>query len=245
MSFAIEQFVNKAQSQMVGSLNNSATTLTILSAASFPTQGNFRIRVDTELMLCTAVSGNVLTVTRGIEGTTAASHAAGAAVTATGTAAGLKNNPLGMTAAFDEPYLDSSGNQNRLAASRRALPTGDRPGSWERRTGGADSGAPRGAPNGAASIRRLSQRFARRQKNPGKTGIFPNFCEFLRDFATLPNIPGGTRTFDRSVKREPFSQANVQEPIADSHFLRATPWCRTVAGLHERETFSRCLSSIA
>jgi hypothetical protein len=47
----------------------------------FPTTGQFRIKIDAELMLVTAVSGTTFTVTRGIEGSTAASHANGATVT--------------------------------------------------------------------------------------------------------------------------------------------------------------------
>jgi hypothetical protein len=39
----------------------------------FPSDGNFRIRIGDEIMICTAVSTNDLTVIRGQEGTTAAS----------------------------------------------------------------------------------------------------------------------------------------------------------------------------
>lgn len=89
---AIEQFANFPQSTIanVGGIGSSDGTLTVASAAAFPTSGNFRILVDNELMLVTAVSGNVFTLTRPIENTSAAGHANGATVTAILTAGGLQ-----------------------------------------------------------------------------------------------------------------------------------------------------------
>lgn len=54
-----------------------ATTLSVTSASFFPTSPQFRVRVGTELMLVTGISGTTFTVTRGIEGTTAATHSTG------------------------------------------------------------------------------------------------------------------------------------------------------------------------
>lgn len=54
-----------------------ATTLSVTSASFFPSSPQFRIRVGTELMLVTGISGTTFTVTRGIEGTTAATHSTG------------------------------------------------------------------------------------------------------------------------------------------------------------------------
>lgn len=70
-----EQFANRAQSQLDGSILSGATTLTVDDGSVFPSSGNFRILVDAELMLCTSRSGNILTVTRAIESTSATSHA--------------------------------------------------------------------------------------------------------------------------------------------------------------------------
>jgi Ca2+-binding RTX toxin-like protein len=58
------------------------STVTVASAASFPSNGGFAIQVDNEFMQVTSVGGGgVLTVTRGINGSVAAAHAMGAAVT--------------------------------------------------------------------------------------------------------------------------------------------------------------------
>ena len=66
----------------VGSAMTAAqTTITVASAAGFPAGGSFRIRVDDEDMTVTAGQGSTTwTVTRGVNGTTAATHAVGASV---------------------------------------------------------------------------------------------------------------------------------------------------------------------
>ena len=57
--------------------NGTSTTITVASAAGFPTgSGPFNILVDSEVMTVTAVNGKTWTVTRGVNGTTAAPHAA-------------------------------------------------------------------------------------------------------------------------------------------------------------------------
>jgi hypothetical protein len=61
----------------------------VASAAAFPNTPQVRIRVGSELLLVTAVSGTTWTVTRGLEGTTAAAHAAGSSVTQVLTAAAV------------------------------------------------------------------------------------------------------------------------------------------------------------
>lgn len=76
----MELFSNDARAALNGSINNSVTSLTVTSALRFPATGNFALIVESELMLVTAVSGNVFTVTRGIEGTTAVAHASGVAL---------------------------------------------------------------------------------------------------------------------------------------------------------------------
>ena len=80
MSFSApkrEVFGNNSESTLNGSINNSTTSVTVTSASSFPSTGNFRVRVEDEIMLVTGVSGNTFTVQRGIESTSAASHADG------------------------------------------------------------------------------------------------------------------------------------------------------------------------
>jgi hypothetical protein len=87
---AVEQYANKAASTLSGAISATDATLTVASASSFPTTGTFRIIVDSEIMIVTAVSGATFTVTRGAESTTAAVHSDGAAVTHVGTAASIK-----------------------------------------------------------------------------------------------------------------------------------------------------------
>jgi hypothetical protein len=71
---AVEQFANAAPTALNGSINNSVTSIVVASSSGFPSTGNFRIIIDSEIMLVTAVSGTTWTVTRGYEGTSAASH---------------------------------------------------------------------------------------------------------------------------------------------------------------------------
>lgn len=83
-----ENFTNQSQTTLNGALNNSQTNVVVTSATGFPA-ANFRIIVDSELMLVTTVSSNTFTVTRAAESTTAATHSNGATVTHVLTAASL------------------------------------------------------------------------------------------------------------------------------------------------------------
>lgn len=69
-----------AYSTLNGGITATATTITLTSTSTFPTIGGF-IKIDSEEMFYAAVSGSTLTgITRGINGTTAATHSTGAAV---------------------------------------------------------------------------------------------------------------------------------------------------------------------
>ena len=61
-------------------LTSSGTTLTVASAAGFPTAPPFRILADSEVLSVTAVAGTTWTVARAQDFTTAAAHGAGATV---------------------------------------------------------------------------------------------------------------------------------------------------------------------
>jgi hypothetical protein len=113
---ATEQFANNAQSSLAAAIAAGDTSLTVANAVPFPASGNFRVIIDGEILLVTAVTGNTFTVTRGAEGTTAAAHANGAYVTHVLTAAALSNCPRAMTTAGDVEYLAASG-----AVTRRAI----------------------------------------------------------------------------------------------------------------------------
>lgn len=75
-----EQFANNATSLLVGNITNVATSLVVASGTPFPTAGNFRILVESEIMLVTSVSGTTFTVTRAQEGTTGVAHVSGVVV---------------------------------------------------------------------------------------------------------------------------------------------------------------------
>jgi hypothetical protein len=77
----MEQLANNARSNLTTSITNVASSLAVNSATSFPTAGNFMIKVDSELMIVTSTVGTSFNVTRGADGTTAASHSSGAEVT--------------------------------------------------------------------------------------------------------------------------------------------------------------------
>lgn len=86
----MEQITNTAQTTLATGINASVTSLSIVSATGFPSSGNFRLLIGTEILLVTARSGTTLTVTRGQEGSTAASHTAGVPVTIIFTAGALQ-----------------------------------------------------------------------------------------------------------------------------------------------------------
>lgn len=86
---AVEQYANLAQDQLNGGIDNVVVSLVLDDASEFPATGNFRILIDSELLICTARSSNTLTVLRGQEGTTAASHSDDAIVTLVATAGSI------------------------------------------------------------------------------------------------------------------------------------------------------------
>jgi len=85
-----EQFANNAATTLSAAVETTdGTSISVTSATGFPAEGNFRILVDDEIMLVTAVDGTAWTVTRAAESTTGATHASGAAVTQVLTAGAL------------------------------------------------------------------------------------------------------------------------------------------------------------
>jgi len=79
---AIEQFANNPTTSLNGIINSSTTSIVVNSATGFPSSAQYRILIGAELMLVTGGAGTTTwTVTRGAEGTTAASHGNGSNVT--------------------------------------------------------------------------------------------------------------------------------------------------------------------
>lgn len=86
---AVEQYSNLAQDTLNGGIDAVTPTVVLNDASEFPSTGNFRILIDTEILICASRSSNTLTCTRGQEGTTAASHLNNATVTQVLTRDGL------------------------------------------------------------------------------------------------------------------------------------------------------------
>lgn len=78
---AIEQFANKARTTLDGSINDSVTSIDVAAFSTFPSDAQFRILIDNEIMIVTAGAGTTTwTVTRGAENTIARAHADGAVI---------------------------------------------------------------------------------------------------------------------------------------------------------------------
>jgi len=72
---------NRAESTLASGISDTDTSLTVASGEGdkFPTS-NFHITIEDEILLCSSRSGDVFTVERAKEGTSAAAHSAGKAV---------------------------------------------------------------------------------------------------------------------------------------------------------------------
>ena len=113
----MEQFTNLASTTLNGGISNSTTSVVVNSASSFPTSGNFRIIVESEIMLVTAVSSNTFTVTRGYESTSAVSHNSGVTVKHVLTAGGLQGFRADTITSGTAASLPTAGTAGRLFAS--------------------------------------------------------------------------------------------------------------------------------
>ena len=119
-----ELFKNDSQSNLNGTVLSGDSTITVVDGTAFPSVGFFRVLVDSELMLCTSVSSNTLTVVRAQEGTSAAGHTSGTPAYQVLTKGGLQryirdNDPLFDS---DRPafrIIDAS--ENRLVATNFTL----------------------------------------------------------------------------------------------------------------------------
>lgn len=86
-----ETYANRAADSLASGISNSDVSLTLVDGSEFPSTGNFRIVIEDEIILVGARSSNTLSsLTRGAEGTSAASHSSGATVTHVLTRDGLQ-----------------------------------------------------------------------------------------------------------------------------------------------------------
>ncbi|AMV24178.1 hypothetical protein VT84_07260 [Gemmata sp. SH-PL17] len=136
-AMAVERFANAAQTTLTAPIaaGTAPIVFTVFSASAFPSAGNFRVRIDNELMLVTAVSGTSWTATRPVEGTTGAAHATGATVTQVLTAAAM--NALGAISADQASGTVLAGPASGGAGAPRSAP-------WRRPTCPGSTRAARG-----------------------------------------------------------------------------------------------------
>lgn len=91
MSEQLGNSLSTPTTSLAAEISPSDTSLIVMSAVSLPGTGTFRVRIGDELIEVGAITGTDLSsLTRGSEGTTAASHLQGAGVTLVLTAAGLE-----------------------------------------------------------------------------------------------------------------------------------------------------------
>lgn len=103
-----EQFINNFATTLDGGINNSVTTLDLTSVTGLPSGGGYRLIIGTEIMYVVSRSSFTLTVVRGQEGTTAASHSDLDPATVILTAGALANFRLqNLAEAGLVPYEDS------------------------------------------------------------------------------------------------------------------------------------------
>lgn len=121
---ATEQFANNAKTNLNAAVNTAPAagtveTWTVLSTgAPFPQIPQFRVIVDQEIVLVTAVvSSTQWTVTRGDGGTTPATHANGALVTHILTAEAMNNALSAFTPLTGDVILSGQKTFDRIAAT--------------------------------------------------------------------------------------------------------------------------------
>ena len=103
----IERFANFLRTTInnSGGISSGDTSLTVTDGSIFPSSGNFRILIESELILVTARSSNVFTIERGIEGTAAAAHADGEDVLGVLSIEGLLGAIKGRTPDYRTPLV--------------------------------------------------------------------------------------------------------------------------------------------
>lgn len=99
-----ELVANDIRGVTASAIDSVTTTLPLVSGSAFPSEGDFRVVVDNEIMLVTARSGNNLTVVRAQEGTTATAHNADVSVLQILTELGIKR----LTKEHSNPWAESS-----------------------------------------------------------------------------------------------------------------------------------------
>lgn len=128
---AYERFANGGLSSLNAGIDDSVTSLTVKSAVGFPTTGNFRIIIGSEIMLVTNVQGKTFTVSRAQEGTSNVSHDADAAVFHTLTAGSLAQRDIETFGTGAIASRDTAGQAGRLYLPTEGLLSQDNGSFWD------------------------------------------------------------------------------------------------------------------
>jgi hypothetical protein len=78
----MEKYSNNAFTTLVEAIDATSdpSIFTVSNTSGFPSSGNFRVIIDSEILIVTNVSGSLFTATRGAEGSPIQAHAIGAGV---------------------------------------------------------------------------------------------------------------------------------------------------------------------
>ena len=126
-----ERFANGGLSSLSAGIDNDDRWLTLGSVVGFPAEGNFRIIVDSEIMLVARVLGKTFLVVRGQEGTSAASHDTGAAVYHILTAGALTARDSDQVIVGTIANRDTAGQAGRLYVPPEGFVTQDNGTDWD------------------------------------------------------------------------------------------------------------------
>jgi len=111
MATSFLEVKNRATSTLASAVTAAATTWNVASGegSNFPASGTFHLTCEDEIVACTSRTGDALTVTRAQEGTSAAAHAAGAAVKLNITAQHLSDIHTAVNTLENASTVDTSG----------------------------------------------------------------------------------------------------------------------------------------
>jgi hypothetical protein len=114
---AVEVFGNNAVSYLTAALDSSTdpAPISVHNGSVFPRSGNFRIQIDSEILLVTSVSGNTFTASRAQEGTQIVAHENGSTVKHIFTAGGLNKALDESVVVSSYSALPSAGRAGRVA----------------------------------------------------------------------------------------------------------------------------------
>jgi hypothetical protein len=120
-----EQYANSVVTTLNGAIAAGDLSLVVASATGMPATGDFRLKIDSELLICTARTGTTLTVTRAAESTTAAAHSSGSTVSLVLTAAQISALAVGPASSTDHAVARFDGATGKLLQNTSALTVAD------------------------------------------------------------------------------------------------------------------------